>query len=166
MPTHAVTVDEESLRAALAAEAARDVPPSPAPGVVAAPGVASAAPVSDPLAWINEARLLASFLAHKVTPNWQVTPEVQEQWASALSACLDKLMPGGLGNVAQWGPWSQLAYASAAWALCGFDVEKFQFRSLYAAKEKKPRVTDTGEEGGGSSGEPVPSAGGTFTTGG
>lgn len=137
MTTHAVQVDEDTLRASLEAAAASPTSPPPPGSSPPTPDAAQPAP-SDPLAWVNEARLLASFLSHKVTPGWQVTPEVQEQWATALSGCLGRLMPGGLGNVAQWGPWGHLAYASAAWALCGFDMENFKFKPLAPKENKTP----------------------------
>lgn len=135
--THAVQVDEETLRASLEADAA--IPPPPPPD----PGAASSGPPDEPLisnpdAWLTEARLLASFMAHKITPGWGVAPDVQEKWAGSLALCLDRLMPGGLGGVDGWGPWGKLAYASAAWALCGFDMEKFKFKSLYPNQQKPP----------------------------
>lgn len=160
---HPVEVDDEAVRASLSAAAELG---APAPGVTQGAPVEDLAPACDDRAWITEARLLASFLDHKIAPNWQVTPEVREEWAAALSACLGKTFKAGPGDVSKWSPWGKLLYFSAAWAMCGFDMENFKFRQMQIAPTKKTAVTstDAGDEAGAPGSQEAPSSGGSFST--
>ena len=121
--THPVQVDEATIASAFDAKEAQADAAAPE-------AMAAAMPVANPEAWLPAARFGASFLAHKFCPAWEVPTVVQEDWAAALAECLDQLMPGGMDNIENWGPWSKLAFASATWAMCGFDMERFGFKPL------------------------------------
>lgn len=156
--THAVEVDEEAIRAALDEHAA------PPPGVSPdePPQPTAAVPAPDPEAWRKPCELLASIIAHKGCPNWQVPPDTQQQWAGALAACLGQMWPGGIGNIERWGPWSKLAFASLVWAFAGFDVERFAFKPLAPPKGKSPPPATAGAA---ADGDDAPRPGTTATVG-
>lgn len=139
--THSVQVDEDQAAATFEQhEGAPEVTPEATPGE----------PAEQPegAGWGKEAELAASFLAHKVCPAWQVPAEVQQQWAEALAACADRVMPGGLGNVDSWGPWAQLLFASGAWLMCGLDLQQFTLKPLHPPPEHmdQPPAADQGAE--------------------
>lgn len=92
--------------------------------------------------WLQIARMAAGLIAGAVTPNWSVPDNVREDWAQALAGCLDQLFPGGLGNIANWGPWAKLAYASVMWGMCGMDYETFKLKPLRASVEGEAQTVD------------------------
>lgn len=150
---HPVVVDEAAALAALDAIAAE------APAVESASPETATLPAIDTNAWQNECRLAASFLAHKICPNWNVPPDVQDQWAVALAECANQLMPGGLANLEKWGPWAKLLFATATWAMVGFDFERFGFKPLTPQpKAKVIPIRPTTDD------EPPRPSGGGFST--
>jgi len=133
-------------------------------GAAAAPAGGQLVPAAaDSDGWIDAARLAAGMLADGIAPNWQITREAREEWAVALAACLEDLAPGGLGNMANWGPWPKLAFASATIALAGFDLSTGKFKPLkpqppeqaqaQAARPKAPQGFTTGGSPGTVDGE-------------
>lgn len=166
-PQHPVVVDDENIAAALGddddlapddaalADAADEAMAQRAAGVDPAP--------DDPNAWRGESRLAASFMAHKIFPNWNIPADIQEGWAEAVRECANDLFPGGLGNVDKWGPWAKLMFASIAWAMVGFDMEKFAFKPLTPpppAKIVPIRSASPSAPGD----DPSPPAGGGFSS--
>ena len=93
-----------------------------------------------PPPWLREARLIASTLAQRFTPEWDVTDDVKEQWAEAFSEVLNDLMPGGFANIEHWGPYGKLTYATAVWVLCGVDPETLTIRSPRRKHSEDKRV--------------------------
>ena len=71
-------------------------------------------------------------------------PDIQQEWAEALAGCLEQLFPGGLANIANWGPWAKLAYASVMWGMCGMDYQTMTIKPL-----RTPPPDDGGEQGQG-----------------
>lgn len=124
---HDVKIDEAGIAAAFDSRAAglSIAPGASAPGAM----VETAPPVSE--AWQPVTRLIASVMANKVCPAWEVAAEVQHQWADALGECLDQLMPGGLANIDAWGPWGKLAFASGLWVMAGFDMQTMKLKPRF-----------------------------------
>lgn len=154
MSQHDVVIDEPAVMAAIEARA-EDSPPAITDAPASSP---------EPAGWVNESQLAASFLANKICPAWEVPVDIQQQWAEALAACANQLMPGGLANVEKWGPWGKLFFVSAAWAMCGFDMERFGFKPLQLAPPKRAAEARTDDD---NDATPAPrqSSGGGFSTG-
>ena len=139
MGMHEVMIDEDAALSAIDELAGG--------GTVSAPGQPQGQLViTEPTLseWMQIAKMAAQILAHRVTPNWEVPPEVQQEWAEALAGCLDQLFPGGLANIANWGPWAKLAYASVMWGMCGMDYQTMTMKPL-----REPQPDNGGEQGQG-----------------
>lgn len=122
---HDVTINEDAVSSVF--DEFEAVPDSEAPR---APGGAVALAEPTPSQWAAMAKMAAEILANQVCPNWEVPPETRQEWADALAACLDQLFPGGLGNIANWGPWAKLAYVSVMWGMCGIDYKTMRMKPL------------------------------------
>lgn len=134
MSEHPVTVDEESVARtfdALGAETPADSAQNPGEGSPEGGEAHADAPPPPSATAMQIGMLLASIVANKVAPNWQVPHEVQVEWATAAAACIDSMFPNGVNNLAAMGPWGRLLVASGMFVLAGFDVEKFQFKPLH-----------------------------------
>lgn len=127
---HDVTIDDDAVDAAFSEFE------SGAPGAGAPPGAGQLMPPEPtPSEWQQIAKMAAQLMANAITPNWDVPAEVQDQWAEAFAGCLDQLFPGGLANIANWGPWAKLAYASVMWGMCGVDLQTGTLKPLRPPKE-------------------------------
>lgn len=131
---HEVRVNEAEIAGAFEAVAE---------GGTAAAGVAPGAAVVEVAGggaegWRPATRLVASVLALKVCPAWEVPADVQQQWADALAECADQLMPGGLGNIDAWGPWGKLAFASGLWLMAGFDPATLKLKPTHQVIDQAP----------------------------
>lgn len=137
--SHEVTIDDEAVDAGFAEFESDTGPAKSVQGVM----------LPEPTAneWKAIAKMAATMLANAVTPNWQVPAETQNEWADALAGCLDQLFPGGLANIANWGPWAKLAYASVMWGLCGIDYSTGMLKPLRVQAEGE------GQEGAGTGGQ-------------
>lgn len=111
--------------------------------------------------WLAMAKMAAQILANSVCPNWGVPPETQMEWAEALAGCLDQLFPGGLANIANWGPWAKLAYASVMWGLCGMDYSTMTLKPLREPIEGESSQVDD-DQGESQKTEPAPATGQHF----
>lgn len=130
MGMHDVTIDDDAIAAGFGEfEAVEEQPRQPGQNG----GMVLQEP--KPSEWAAMAKMAAEILANQVCPNWNVPPETRKEWADALAACLDQLFPGGLANIANWGPWAKLAYASVMWGLCGVDYENMGLKPLRAPIE-------------------------------
>lgn len=136
MGMHEVSIDDDAALAAI------DEIAGGGPGPAVAGGGHLVLQEPTPSEWKQMAKMAAQLLANAVTPNWKVPQDVQDQWADALADCLDQLFPGGLANIANWGPWAKLAYASVMWGLCGVD---FATGTLLPPRE--PKKPGNGEQG-------------------
>lgn len=123
---HDVTIDDDAIDQGFA-EFEQDQPAKAATGVLL--------PEPTPSEWVAIARMAATMLANAVTPNWQVPNDVRDEWAAALAGCLEQLFPGGLANIANWGPWAKLAYASVMWGMCGVDFSTGTLKPLRPPKD-------------------------------
>lgn len=155
--SHEVTVDESAVDAVFSQfegeQKQGNAEPGPGNGMVLAEPTESE--------WLAMAKMAAQILANSVCPNWSVPPETQMEWAEALAGCLDQLFPGGLANIANWGPWAKLAYASVMWGLCGMDYSTMTLKPLRAPIEgESEQVAD--DEGEGQKTEPAPATGQHF----
>lgn len=156
---HDVQIDETQVSAAFEAEAGQ-------PEAVAPEVPEETQEDTEGGGWEGATEFIASFLAHKVTPAWEVPLEVQQQWAHALAGCLDSVMPGGMAGADSWGPWGQLLFASGAWAMCGFDMQRFGFKPIAEVPEDKDQEAGAdNSEGEHNQGAQLHNTGGgTFTT--
>lgn len=127
---HDVRIDEAGIAAAFDARVL-GMAPAAAPGAMV-----QAVPAYE--AWQPVTRLVASVLANKVCPAWEVAPEIQHQWADALGECMEQLMPGGLANIEAWGPWGKLAFASGLWVMAGFDPDTMTIKPRYPVDPDDP----------------------------
>lgn len=149
---HAVNIDEAAIEAGFNEYAVEGefIPRGAA-------GPEQPAPEEKP--WLAPARMVASIIANGVAPNWEIPADIREDWADALADCADDLMPGGLANIANWGPWARLAFSSGALLMCGIDYEDMKFKPLKAgaAEPEEPEgAYQRAHTGGGAftSGEP------------
>jgi len=104
--------------------------------------------------WQDEAEAFAYLLFGKVTPNWEVPDTKVQKFADALARVGNKVLPGGIVNVDNWGPWGQLAAAAGACAMCGIDWQTLTLKPLSVDP-------DTDEE---NTGEPDQTSSGRYTT--
>lgn len=121
MGLHDVSIDESAIESGFGEFEAVDEQ-RPAAGMVLQE--------PKPSEWAAMAKMASEILARQVCPNWQVPEETRQEWAEALAACLDQLFPGGLANIANWGPWAKLAYASVMWGMCGIDYSTMTLKPL------------------------------------
>lgn len=168
MSDHPVPVDEPGALAALDTKGKQDAAPGDSPGdTPKIPDAPDGAPKGE--AWRVPCEFAASFLAHKITPAWEVDADTQKQWAHALAECADSMMPGGVGNVENWGPWGKLFFATGAWCMCGFDMERFKFKPLAEKPKAPPSAKVSADAADGANGEgagprkPVTTGGGFST---
>lgn len=129
MGMHDVTIDDAAIDQGFAEFEAVDEKPG------AAPVTGLAVQDQAQNEWAPVAKMLSQILTGQVCPNWQVPDDTRQEWADALAGCLDQLFPGGLGNIANWGPWAKLAYSSGLLVMCGVDFSTMTLKPLRAPVE-------------------------------
>jgi hypothetical protein len=103
---------------------------------VAKPGPALAVEESTPSDWAQPVHAgLQLFSAQ--APNWTIEEAHAQIVEDALCDVLDDLLPGGLKNIDQWGPYAKLAFGCGCIALANFD---------WTTKHLKPLRATNGNE--------------------
>lgn len=124
-----VDVDPVAAAAALDQLAAANpdaaVPGEPVSNAQQLPGEAP----NGPEAWRDGARVAVQLAHATMFPAWELSQDNADRLELALAGCLHQLLPGGMGNLEQWGPWGKLAFACGCVALANFDFSAMKLKA-------------------------------------
>lgn len=105
---------------------------------------------------VDEWRIVVKGLlkaAPQFAPNWTFDTKAAtdidalEVIEDAATKILNDLLPGGLGNIDEWGPWGKLAFGCGCLALVNFDWARLRLKPLHREpiEHEKEEQTDAAE---------------------